>query len=136
MQTLRVLYLHAHIPPAGMSNLLARLGLQRRIEATHVGGMVEQWLALCNSSSTQGHWYLHQMPYRPADRTALASTVASVTMGPIAAWPARLLPHVPCRDARPRQPAATHTPKAPLAAEQLYAVAAALLADGKQSFVH
>ena len=55
---------------------------------------------------------------------------------PVAAWPTRLLPHIPCRDAQPRQPAATHTPTAPLTAEQLYAVAAALLADSGVSFVH
>ena len=57
-------------------------------------------------------------------------------MGPVAAWPARLLPHVPCRDTRPRKPAATHTPMAPLTVEQLYVVAAALLADGGESLVH
>ena len=57
-------------------------------------------------------------------------------MGPVAAWPAQLLPHVPCRDTRPREPAATHTPMAPLTAEQLYVVTAALLADGGESFVH
>ena len=74
--------------------------------------------------------------YRRADRTALASTVAAVTMGPVTAWPARLLFHVPCRDTRPRHPAATHTPAAPLTSEQLYVVAAALLADGGESFVH
>ena len=74
--------------------------------------------------------------YRSADRTALASAVAAVTMGPLAAWPAQLLPHVPCRDTQPRQPAATHAPMAPLTAEQLYVVAAALLADGGESFVH
>ena len=68
--------------------------------------------------------------YRPADRTAPASTVAAVTMGPEAAWPARLLPHIPCWDTRPRQLAATHTPTAPVTAEQLYVVAAALLAEG------
>ena len=74
--------------------------------------------------------------YRPADRTALASAVAAVTMDPLAAWPAQLLPHVPCRDTQPRQPAATHAPTAPLTAKQLYVVAAALLADGGESFVH
>ena len=74
--------------------------------------------------------------YRPTDRTALASTVAAVTMGPLTAWPAQLLPHVPCRDTRPRQPAATHTPTAPLMAEQLFVVTAALLADSGESFVH
>ena len=73
--------------------------------------------------------------YRPTDRTALASTVAAVTMEPVAAWPAQMLPHVPCRDTRPRQPAATHTPTAPLTAEQLYVVTAVLLADGRESFV-
>ena len=74
--------------------------------------------------------------YRPADRTALASAVAAVTIGPVAAWPAQLLPHVPCRDTQPRQPAAMHAPMAPLTAEQLYVVAAALPADGGESFVH
>ena len=73
--------------------------------------------------------------YRPADRTALASAFTAVTMGPVAVWPAQLLPHVPCRDTQPRQPAATHTPTAPLTAEQLYVVAAALLADGGESVV-
>ena len=48
----------------------------------------------------------------------------------------RLLPRVPCRDTGPRLPAAKHTPTAPLTAEQLYVVAAALLADGGESFVH
>ena len=62
--------------------------------------------------------------------------VVAVTMGPVAAWSAQLLPHVPCRDTRPRQPTATHTPTAPLRAEQLYVVTAALLADGGESFVH
>ena len=57
-------------------------------------------------------------------------------MGPAAAWSVRLLPNVPCRDTRPCQPAATHTPTAPLTAEQLYVVAAALLAEGGESFVH
>ena len=74
--------------------------------------------------------------YRPADRTVLASAVVAVTMGPVAAWPAQLLPHVPCGDTQPRLPAATHAPMAPLTAEQLYVVAAALLADGGESFVH
>ena len=70
------------------------------------------------------------------DRTALASTVAAVTMGPVAVWPAQLLPHVPCRDMRPRRPAGPHTPTAPLTVEQLYVVTAALLADGRERFVH
>ena len=34
--------------------------------------------------------------YRPTDREVVASTVAAVTIGPVAAWPAQLLPHVPC----------------------------------------
>ena len=231
LEPLRVLYPQAHIPPAGTSNRLVRLGLQRHVEAAHAGGVVEQWLAIQKPSTAQGHWYLHQLlfhprtapehrrqnpyhthterlgvqgftqpappalppgqgleallegppldttttvkqrasnnadgaepdrmncgvlawtagcrhlardtaglrQYRPADRTALASTVAAVTMGPVAAWPVRLLPHVPCRNTLPRQPAATHTPTAPLMAEQLYVVAAALLADGGESFVH
>ena len=231
LEPLRVLYSQNHIPPAGTSNRLGRLGLQRHVKAAHPGGVVEQWLALHNPSTAQGHWYLHQLlflprttpedrlqdpyhthpervgaqsfpqpappalppgqgpealqqglpldmatrvqqrrsgtadgakpdrtncrvvawmaacrhlsrdtagirQYRRADRTTLASTVAAVTMGPVAAWPAQLPPHVPCRDTRPRQPAATHMPKAPLTAAQLYIVAAALLADGGESFVH
>ena len=74
--------------------------------------------------------------YRPADRTALAAMVAALTIGSVAAWPARLLPHVPCWDARPRQPSMTPTPTALLTAEQLYAVAPALLVDVGESFVH
>ena len=231
LELLRVLYPQSHIPPAGMSNHLGRLGLQRCVEAAHPGGVVEQWLTIHNPSTTQGHWYLHQLlflprtapehrrqnpyhtqperlgaqsfpqtappalppgqgpealqqgppldtittvqqrgsggadgaeldctncgavawmaacrhlardtmglrQYRPTDRMALASTVAAVTMGPVAAWPARLLTYVPCRDTRPRQPAATHTPTAPLTAKQLYVVTAALLADGGESFVN
>ena len=57
-------------------------------------------------------------------------------MGSVAAWPAQLLPHVPCHDTQPRRPAATHALTAPLMAEQLYVVAAALLADRGESFVH
>ena len=231
LEPLRVPYPQTHIPPAGTSNRLGRLGLQRRVEAAHPGGVVEQWLTLHNPSAAQGHWYLHQLlllpraarehrrqnryhthperrgaqsflqpvppalspgqgpealqqgppldtattvqqrgsdgadgaktdctncgavawtaacrhlardttglrQYRTADRTALASAVAAVTMGPVAAWSAQLLPHVPCRDTQPRQPAATHTLTAPLTAGQLYVVAAALLADGGESFVH
>ena len=94
---------------------------------------VVAWTAACRhlARDTAG---LRQ--YRPADRTTLAPTVAAVTMGPLAAWPAQLLPHVSCRDTRPRQLAATHTPTAPLTAQQLYVVAAALLADDGESFVH
>ena len=94
---------------------------------------VVAWTAACRhlARDTTG---LRQ--YRPADRTALASTVADVTMRHVAAWPVRLLPHVPCWDTQPGQPAATHTPTAPLTAEQLYVIAAALLADGRESFVH
>ena len=231
LEPLRVLYPQTNIPPAGTSNRLGHLGLQRRVEAAHPGGVVEQWLTLRNPSSAEGHWYLHQLlflpraapehrrqnpyqtqpegrgaqdfpqpvppallpgqgpealqqgppldtattvqqrgrdgadgaepdvtncgamawmaacrhlardttglrQYRPTDRTALASAVAAVTMGPVATWPAQLLPYVPCRDTQPRRPAATHAPTAPLTAEQLYVVAAALLADGGESFVH
>ena len=231
LEPLRVLYPQTHIPSAGTSHPLGRLGLQRPVKAAHPGGVVEQWLTLRNPSASQGHWYLHQLlflpraapehrrqnpyhthperrgaqsfpqpvppalspgqglealqqgppldtpttvqqrgsdgadgaepdctncgavawtaacmhlardttglrQYRPADCTALASAVAAITMGPVAAWPAQLLPHVPCRDTQPRQPAATHTPTAPLTAEQLYVVAAALLSDGGESFVH
>ena len=190
LESLRMLYPQAHIPPAGTSDRLGRLGLQRRVEAAQVGSVVEQWLALHNTSSAQGHWYLHQLlflprapsehrrqhlyhthperlgaqgfpqppppalppwqgpeallqgpplnttttvrqpgsnnadgaepdhtnfgvvawtaacrhlardtaglrQYRPVDRTALASTFAAVTMGPVAAWPVRLLRNVP-----------------------------------------
>ena len=56
--------------------------------------------------------------------------------GPVAARPAHLLPCVPCQGARPRLPAATHAPTAPLKAEKLHAVDAALLADGGESFFH
>ena len=231
LEPLQVLYPQTHIPPAGTSNRLGRLVLQRRVEAAHPGGVVEQWLTLRNPSTAEGHWYLLQLllhpraapehrrqntyhthperrgaqdfpqpvppalppgqdpealqqgppldtatrvqqrgrdgadgaepdvtncgavawmaacrhlardttglrQYRPTDRTALASAVAAVAMGPVAAWPAQLLPHVPCRDTQPRRPAATHAPMALLTAEQLYVVAAALLADGRESFVH
>ena len=231
LEPLRLVYPQTHIPPAGTSNSLGRLGLQRRVEAAHPGVVVEQWLTLRNPSTAQGHLYLHQLlflpraapehrqqnpyhthpehlgvqnfpqpappalppgqgpealqqgppldrtttvqqrgsngadgaeldctncgevawtaacrhlardtrglrQYRPTDRTALASMVAAVTMGPVAAWPAQLLPNAPCQDTQPRQPAATHTPTAPLTAEQLYVVVAALLADGGDSFVH
>ena len=61
LEPLRVLYLQTHIPPASTSNRLDRLGLQRRVEAAHPGGVVEQWLALNNLSTAQGHWYLHQL---------------------------------------------------------------------------
>ena len=67
------------------------------------------------------------------DRTALASAVVAVTMGLVAALQAQLLPHIPCGDTQPRRLAATHAPTAPLTAEQLYVVAAALLADGRAS---
>ena len=62
--------------------------------------VIVAWTAACRhlARDTTG---LRQ--YRPADRTALAFTVAAVTMGPVAAWPVRLLPQVPCRDTRPRQ---------------------------------
>ena len=91
------------------------------------------WTAACRHLA-RDTWGLRQ--YRPADCTALASAVATVTMGPVAAWPAQLLPHVPCRDTQPSQPAAGHAPTAPLTAAQLYIVAAALLADGGKSLVH
>ena len=231
LEPLRVLHPQTDIPPAGTSNRLGRLGLQRRVEAAHPGGVVKQWLTLRNPSTAQGHWYLHQLfflpqaapehrrqtpyhthperrdaqnfpqpappalspgqgpealqqgppldtattvqqrgsngadgaepdctncgalawtaasrhlardtirlrQYSPADRTALASTVAAVTMGPVPAWPGQLLPHVPCRDTQHRQRAARHGTTAPLTAEQLYVVAATLLADSGESFVH
>ena len=63
------------------------------------------------------------------------TTVAAVTIGHVAAWPAQLLPHVRCRDMQPRQQATTHTLTAPFTAEQLYVVAGALLADSGESFV-
>ena len=60
-----MLYPQTHIPPAGTSNRLGRLGLQRRVKAAHPGGVVEQWLTLSNPSATQGHWYLHQLLFLP-----------------------------------------------------------------------
>ena len=65
LEPLRVLYPQAHIPPAGTSNRLGRLGLQRRVEAAHPGGLVEQWLTLRNPSTAEGHWYLHQLLFQP-----------------------------------------------------------------------
>ena len=231
LEPLRVLYAQTHIPPAGTSHRLGRLVFQRRVDAAHPGGVVEQWLTLQNPSTAQGHWYLHELLFLP--RTApehrrqnpydthperlgaqrfpqpappalppgqspealqqgpLLDTASTVQQTgkqrrgrgqtgphelqsggpngdlqaprpryhvaqaihasgphsagghrcgrhhePVAAWPAQLRPHVPCRDTQPRQSAATHTPTAPLTAEQLYVVTAALLADGGESFVH
>ena len=65
LEPLRVLYLQTHFPPAGTSNRLGRLGLQRRVEAAHPGGVVEQWLTFHNPSTAQGHWYLHQLLFLP-----------------------------------------------------------------------
>ena len=65
LEPLRVLYPQTHIPPAGTSNRLGRLGLQRRVEAAHPGGVVEQWLMLRNPSAAEGHWYLHQLLFLP-----------------------------------------------------------------------
>ena len=231
LEPLRVLYLEAHIPPAGTSNQLARLGMQQGVEAAHTGGLVRQWVAPRSPSTAQCHRYLHQLlflpratpehrqqnpydthperlgaqgfpqpappalpprqrheallqgppvnastavqqrgrsntdgaepdrtncglvawtaacrhltpdttgprQYWPADRMALVSTLAAVTMGPVVAWLGRLLPHVPCQDSGPRRPAARHTPTALPTAEQLYVVAAALLADGGEGVVN
>ena len=61
----RVLYLQTHIPPAGTSNRLGRLGLQCRVEAAHPAGVSEQWLTFRNPSTAQGHWYLHQLLFLP-----------------------------------------------------------------------
>ena len=63
-----MLHPQTHIPPAGTSNRLGCLGLQRRVEAAHPGGVVEQWLTLHNPSTAQGHSYLHQLLSLP--RTA------------------------------------------------------------------
>ena len=41
LEPLRVLYPQIHIPPAGTSNRLGHLGLQRRVEAAQTGGVVE-----------------------------------------------------------------------------------------------
>ena len=62
---LRVLYPQAHLRPAGTSNRLARLALQRGGEAANAGGVVEQWLTLRNPSPAQGHSYLHQLLFLP-----------------------------------------------------------------------
>ena len=55
LEPLRVLYPQTHIPPAGTSNRLGRLGLQRRVEAAHPGVVVEHWLTLRNLSTAEGH---------------------------------------------------------------------------------
>ena len=65
LEPLRVLYPQTGIPPAGTSNCLGRLGLQRCVEAAHPGGVVEQWLTLRNPSTAEGHWYLHQLLLQP-----------------------------------------------------------------------
>ena len=65
LKPLRVLYPQAHIPPAGTSNQLACLGLQHRVEASHAGGVVGQWLSLRNPSTAEGHWCLHQLLFLP-----------------------------------------------------------------------
>ena len=65
LEPLQVLYPHTHIPPAGTSNRLGRLGLQRRVEAAHPGGLVEQWLTVPSLSTTRGHWYLPQLLFLP-----------------------------------------------------------------------
>ena len=68
LEPLRVLYTQAHISSAGTSNQLARLGLQRRVEAVDRGDMVGWWLTLHNQFSKQGHWYPHKLLFLP--RTA------------------------------------------------------------------
>ena len=68
LEPLRVLYPQTHIPPAGTSNRLSCLRLQRRMEAAHRGGLVEEWLTPQNPSNAQGHWYLHELLFLP--RTA------------------------------------------------------------------
>ena len=90
------------------------------------------WTAACRhlARDTSG-----LRPYRPANCTALAATVGAVTMWPLTAWRACLLPEVHCQDAQPREPSSTYSPTAPLMAQQLYVVAVALLADGGESFV-
>ena len=65
LRPLRVLYPQTHTPPAGTSNRLGRLGLQRRLKAAHPGGVVEQCLTLRNPSTAQGDWYLHQLLLLP-----------------------------------------------------------------------
>ena len=55
LEPLPVLYPQTHSPPAGTSNRLGHLGLQRRVEAAHPGGVVEQWLTLRNPSTAEGH---------------------------------------------------------------------------------
>ena len=68
LEPLWVLYLQTHMPPAGTSNRLGCLGLQRRIEAAHPGAVAKQWLTLHNRSTAQGKWYVHQLLFLP--RTA------------------------------------------------------------------
>ena len=105
-----------------------------RAEPDRTNCKVAAWTVACRhlARHTRG-----LSPYKPADRTVLASTVAAVTMRPVASCTAQLLPPVPCQSARPPpRPAAKHAPMPPLTVEQLYAVAAALLADCGERFVH
>ena len=94
LEPLRVLYPQTHIPPAGTSNCLGRLGLQRRVEAAHPRGGVEQWLMLRSLSAAQGHWSLP-------------------TPGSPGAPPAKPVPHAPAALRRAELPAAG--PARPLA---------------------
>ena len=65
LEPLRALYQQAHIPPPGKSYRLARLRLQRRVDAGQAGDMVVHWLTLNNPYSGQGNWYLHQFLLPP-----------------------------------------------------------------------
>ena len=91
LEPLRVLYPQTHIPPAGTSNRLGRLGWQRRVEAAHPGGVVEQWLAL----------RVHRgRPLVPAP-TPLPTT------GNPGTPPAKPIPHAPRAPRRAKLPAAS-----------------------------
>ena len=94
MEPLRVLYLQGDIPPAGTSNRPGRLGLQRRVEAAHPGGVVEQWLTLNNPSTAQGQWYLHQLLFLP--RTAPERRWQTRTTHGWSAWARRASRSRPC----------------------------------------
>ena len=96
LEPLWMLYPQTHIPLAGTSNLLGRLGLQGGVEAAHPGGVVEQWFALHNPSTGQGHWYLHQLLFPPPDNPGSP--------------PGEPVPHAPGAPGLAELPAAGTTP--------------------------
>ena len=92
LEPLRVLYSQTHIPPVGTSNRLGRLGLQRRVQAAHPGGVVEQCLTLHNPSIAQGQLVPAPTPLP--------------TPGGLGAPPTEPVPHAPGAPGRAELPAA------------------------------